>query len=329
MSIPSIDASVPPAGQAPPPQPPSIAIGRFAVERGLPRSVLFLLFVIVSLCVFHRPLATLVHYALVQGGHQYDKYSHILLIPFVALALVFIERARIFASVQYSFRLGAILLLVGVAVAGWGHWAANALGVENALSVEILALVILWIAAFILCYGTRAWRAGAFPLLFLLFAVPIPNPVLEVPLSVVRYGSTEICSLIFSVAGVPFLQNGFEFALSSLTIEVAKECSGIHSTLALFIVSLIAGHFFLASVGRKALLILFVLPIVCISNGLRIAGLTLLSVYVDPRFMYSSLHREGGVGFFLLGLFLLFGTLRLLQIGTKRKTVAGKTSGSG
>jgi exosortase len=130
-----------------------------------------------------------------------------------------------------------------------------------------------------------------------------------------------MCSVIFTVLGVPFLREGYLFALPTITIEVAKECSGIHSTIALFIVSLVAGHLFLPAVWKKVLLVATALPVVCITNGVRIAGLTLLSVYVDPRFMHSSLHRDGGVAFFMLGLILLFGVLRLLQRGQKAMNV--------
>jgi exosortase len=277
-----------------------------------------LFFIIVSLFVFWTPLRTLLDYSQ-RVGHQYDKYSHIVLIPFISMVLVFLARKRIFASVRYHLPIGIILLFTGLIVDWSAGWGLSQLGAENSLSVRVLGLVVFWIAGFILCYGIRAFRAGAFPLLFLLLAVPIPTPWLDVPVSAVRAGSTEVCSLIFNLAGVPFLRNGFEFTLPSIQIEVAKECSGIHSTLALFIVGLLAGYVFLPSFWKKALLVLFVIPVVCVTNGLRIAGLTLLSVYVDPRFMHSNLHREGGIGFFLIALLFLFAALGLLRRGQRAK----------
>jgi exosortase len=283
--------------------------------------MVFFFLVIVSLAVFWTPLRTLLDYS-TRGGHEYDKYSHIVLIPFITMAMVYFERSKIFTSVQYDYRIGVILLLLGLFLDGGVALAGSQLDAQNMLSSQILALVIFWMGGFILCYGTQAFRAGAFPLLFLLLAVPIPDFLLDVPISAVRYGSTEVCSLIFSLTGMPFMRNGFEFTLPDIQIEVAKECSGIHSTLALFIVALIAGHLTLKSPWKKVLLILFVLPVVCISNGFRIAGLTLLSVYVDPRFMYSNLHREGGIGFFLLALLLLFAVLHLLR-RAKREAVSG------
>ena len=286
--------------------------------------MLFLFLAIVSLWVFWTPLGALLDCSLRGGDIQYDKYSHTLLIPFITMAIVFFERRRIFTSVQYRFRIGVILLLLGLISNWYAERAVNQLGGENSLSIRILALVIFWIAGFILCYGLRALRAAAFPLLFLLLAVPIPDLLLDGPLSAVRYGSTEVCSLIFNLAGVPFLRNAFEFVLPGINIEVAKECSGIHSTLALFIVSLVAGHLFLSPLWKRLLLVLFVLPIVCLTNGLRIAGLTLLTVYVNPGFMHGSLHREGGIGFFLLALLFLFAVLRLLQWGLRIKESRGE-----
>ena len=50
-----------------------------------------------------------------------------------------------------------------------------------------------------------------------------------------------------------------------------------------------------------------------LKNGIRIATLTLLAMYVDPGFLYGRLHHQGGVVFFLIGLLLLLPILLLLQ----------------
>jgi exosortase len=262
--------------------------------------------------MFWTPLRTLVDYSL-RRGHEFDKYSHIILIPFITILLAFLERKGIFAKVEYSLRWGILLLLIGLTLTFSAGSAWNQLGAENLLSARVFALVLVWIAGFILCYGTRAFRAGVFPLLFLFLTVPIPGALLDIPLAAVQRGSAEVCSLIFTLAGVPFLREGFIFSLPTVSIEVARECSGIHSTLALFIVCLLAGHFFLPPIWKKLVLILLVLPIVCISNGLRISGLTLLAAYVDPSFLSGSAHRNGGIGFFLLALLLMYGVLYPLQ----------------
>jgi exosortase len=280
---------------------------------GSPRNMLFLILVIVSLSVFQIPMRALLHYSL-WGDNHYSKYSYTIAIPFISMSLVFFERSKIFTSVQYCIRAGVILLLTGVIVNWFAERSLRQLGADNSLSTKILALVIFWLAGFILCYGTRAFRAGAFPLLFLLLTVPIPDWLLDKPITAVQYGSTAVCSLVFDLAGVPALRNGLEISLPRTNIQVAKECAGIHSTIAIFIISLIFGHLYLPSVWKKVVLVLFALPVVCVTNGLRIAGLTLLAEYVDASYLHGSLHRHGGMGFFLLALLFLSAILHLLRI---------------
>jgi len=292
------------------------------------RNVLFLCVVAVSISLFWTPLRTLLDYSM-RGGHQYDQYSHTMLIPFVSLGLMFFERRRIFKTVGYGFGVGAALLVVGIILSWPAQRALPQLGIEESLSAKILGLVVFWMAGFILCYGTRAFRTGLFPLLFLLLTVPIPSTILDKPVTAVQYGSTEVCSLIFSLVGVPVFRQGTVLSLPNISIEVAKECSGIHSTLALFIVSLLAGHFFLSSSWKKVALVLFTLPIVCVTNGLRIALLTLLAVYVDASFLYGNLHRSGGIGFFLVAIALLFGILWLLRRGEHPTSLREDSAQSG
>lgn len=277
-----------------------------------PRDGLFVFLAIASLLAFHTALTTLVHHAL-WGGDEYDQYSYTLAIPFIALALLISERKKIFAQVQYCYATGLMALSAGMLL----RWLAGRflpqLGAEYSLSLELLALVTVWLGGFVFSYGPRAFRAGAFPLLFLLLTVPIPTALLEMPIAVVRHGSTEVCTLIFTMLRVHFQRNGFVFHLTHTDFIVATECSGIHSSLAILIMSLLAGHVVLSSAWKKLALVMVALPIVCITNGLRIAGLTLLAEYVDPSILQSRLHRQGGMVFFALALLLLLGFLKVLR----------------
>lgn len=275
------------------------------------RNLLFLALIGSSVLMFWAPLTAVLHYW-VLGGDQYDKYSYTVVVPIITLVLVFAQRRQIFWRVKYSPTWGIALLISGLVL----DWAAGSprlhLGWDPALSAKMLGLVVFWLGGFILCYGYRAYRTAIFPLLFLLLTVPIPDFILGKPIAAVRYGSAEVCSFIFTLAGVPVLRDGFRFILSTVSIEVAEECSGIHSTIAIFIISLLAGHLFLRSVWKQAVLVISSLPIVFVTNGLRIAGLTLLAEYVNPSFLRGPLHHQGGMGFFLLALIFLFVILRLL-----------------
>src|SRR3989441_5536758 len=116
---------------------------------------------------------------------------------------------------------------------------------NDPLSIAIFSVVVIWVGGFVLCCGLRAFRKGLFPVLFLFLMVPIPDSLLSQVIFWLQSGSAEVSHALFELLGVPVLQEGFIFSLPGINIEVAKECSGIPSSLALFITSLLAGHLFL------------------------------------------------------------------------------------
>ena len=128
--------------------------------------------------------------------------------------------------------------------------------------------------------------------------------------------------LFFRMAGVPYLRQGFVFELPGVAIRVAEECSGIRSSLALLITTVLASHFFLRTNWKRMLLCVVVVPIVIFKNGLRIATLSILAIYVNPGFLYGRLHHQGGFVFFIIALLPMALVLRLLQKGENPSVVA-------
>jgi exosortase len=144
--------------------------------------------------------------------------------------------------------------------------------------------------------------------------VPIPNLLMERIIHFLQAGSTEVTEMILRATGISHLRERFVFHLPGFSIEVAKECSGIRSSLALLITVVLAAHFFLRAPWQKAVLVVSLLPIVLVKNGLRISVLTLLGVYVDQRFLTGGfLHQSGGFLFFLPALALIGFILWLLR----------------
>jgi exosortase len=272
------------------------------------RHFVFAALSVISVLVFWKPLTALVEYSL-----SHESASHILLIPLVTLYLLYTERDRIFRSTHFSVVSGAVVILLGIGL----YWLANPSWASaegnDVLVATTLSFVTIWIGAFLLCYGSRAALAAAFPLLFLLLMVPLPQAVLEKSIYLLQQGSTEIAYLLFRLVQVPVFRQGFVLALPSVSIEVAKECSGIRSSMALLITCLLAAHLFLRTRWKMTFFVLLALPLAIIKNGIRITTLTLLAIYVDPSFLTGSLHHDGGVVFFLLALAILAPVLLLLQ----------------
>lgn len=257
--------------------------------------------VAISIALFWKTIAAVVYYSL----HQ-DSSSHIVLIPFISAYLLITERKRIFAKSQPARGLGILVVLVALALY-WaaGHFYSAAAYGNVALSAATFSLVVVWAGFFVLSYGFAATRAAAFPLLFLLLMIPLPDRVLDKTVYLLQQGSTEIAYLLFKIGGVPVLRQGFVLTVPGFSIEVATECSGIRSSMALLITCLLAAHLFLRTSWKKVVLVLLSLPLALVKNGVRIATLTLLSMYVNPSFLSGSLHRDGGFAFFLLALAMI------------------------
>ena len=282
------------------------------ITRNARRHAGFVAFVLISGLAFYKSMSALVQYSL----HD-DSSSHIILIPLITLFLLYSERQSVFATTRTSTGSGIGLAAAGVIL----HLLTNRSffpQVDNwSLTLQTFSVILVWLGGFLICYGSAALRAGAFPLLFLLLMVPIPDAVLDRMIYALQEGSTEIAYLIFQAVGIPVLRQGFLLSVPGVTIQVAKECSSIRSSMALFITCLLAAHLFLRTRWKMLLLVLLSFPLSLIKNGIRIATLTLLSIYVDPGFLTGRLHHEGGFVFFLVAMLILWPVIVWLKKSEK------------
>lgn len=237
--------------------------------------------------------------------------SHLVVIPFVSVALVAHRRAEIFRVVRTQWSWGSAMMGLGLAVYLLRPVVTPA-APSDALAIAVGGLLIVWVGGFLVLFGSRATGAARFPLGLLALAVPIPAALLGGFNNLLRYGSAEVLGGLLAVTGTPVHREGYVFSFPGVAIEVAKNCTGIRSTIALALTALLAGHIYLPSGWRVALLALAALLIGILKNGLRILSLVLIANYVDPAILQGRLHRDGGIGYFLLGLALLLPLFVLL-----------------
>jgi exosortase len=247
-----------------------------------------------------------------------DTYTHIPLIPVVSIFLIFTNRKAILARSSNRWRFGAVVFLVGIVAVTVARYNALHLSEANTISLVMFGAVASWIGGFGIVFGTQALRAAMFPLLFLFFMVPVPEPLLSETVHFLQVGSATSTAFIFGLFGIPYLQQGLIFNLPGIAIRVAEECSGIRSTLALLIMTVLASHLFLKSGYQRLIVCLLVIPLSIFKNGIRIATLSALAVYVDPIFLTGPIHHKfGGMiffGFAFVPLGLLFYLFRRIEV---------------
>jgi exosortase len=164
-----------------------------------------------------------------------------------------------------------------------------------------------------MCFGLLGIRAVPFPLGFLVFAIPLPDALRSYVITLLQSDSAEVAGVLFKLSRLPVVREGFIFALPGLDIEIARECSGIRSSIALLITGLLASHLWLRRWWSKTVIWLLLYPLAVFKNGLRIVTLCLLTLYVDEGFITGDLHTRGGIVFFGLNLIILSIILVILR----------------
>jgi len=263
---------------------------------------------LVILCgAFALPLKNFAHFAV----HS-DVHSYVLLIPFVVAYLIYIRWNDLSDELTSAWGPTAMLTAAGIG-ALWASQQFTAIGQNDYMTLIALSFVCFVIAGSFLFLGMKWARSAMFPLFFLAFFIPLPEIVVDTLEEASKQASAEVASWLFLITGTPFLRTETMFQLPGITIMVAKECSGIRSSLVLIITSLLAANMFLRTTWRRALLVAAVIPLGLFRNAVRILVISLLCVHIGPHMIHGAIHRRGGPFFFALSLLPLFAMLWWLR----------------
>lgn len=244
-------------------------------------------------------------YRWAQFALQSDLYSYVLLVPAVSIYLFRSGFTRPSNRSGSSRALGITLLCLGALVlAGFlfAKLSGEKLGAQDATALSTLSFVLLLAAAAAFFLDRQTLRHAAFPLAFLVFMVPFPLAFEQAIEGALQHGSAPPAYWFYRLAGTPVFKEGMVFQLPGMTLQIAPECSGIRSTLVLFMTSLIAGHLFLRSPWKRTILAVAVIPLALLRNGFRVFVIGELCVHVGPHMIDSPIHHYGGPIFFALSL---------------------------
>jgi exosortase C (VPDSG-CTERM-specific) len=278
----------------------------------------FALLTVALVFCFGIPLYDLVRFA---AGN--DLYSYILLIPPISVYLAWLKWKSLPSFDGAARKPAAAFFACGLAMLGGYALACHAtvLTEDDYLAFMTSAFWLFLAGGCCLFLGRKIVLALAFPLGFLIFMVPMPTLLLNKTESFLQYGSAAAAEFFFNLSGATFVRDDLIFQLPGISLEVAPECSGIHSSLVLFITSAIAGYLFLRSPWKRVVLILAVIPLALIRNGFRVYVIGELCTHIGPRMIDSPIHHRGGPLFFALSLIPFFLLLVFLRRSERVKKV--------
>lgn len=276
---------------------------------------------------FGWPLYHLAHFSFGAGR---GMWSHIFLVPLVSAYLVWWKRQSL-PRPSASYRAVATACFLAGALALAGYLAvilsASPAAPEDRLTPAMLSFLLLFAGLCALFLGRPLFRAVIFPLGFLVFMIPFPAGLTSWFDTNLQIGSAMVARGLFGLTGTPLFYHNLVFKLPDIAIRVAPECSGIHSSLALLITSVLAAHVFLRTRWKQVTLALAVIPLGMLRNGFRVWVIGELCVHIGPQMIDSPIHHKGGPLFFVLALVPFFLLLYWLYKSDWKKGVAHGAKG--
>jgi exosortase len=224
--------------------------------------------------------------------------AHGLLIPFVVAYFAYQEldarRHLPVRSSAWGFALLVPAMLLQALDAG--------------MHTELLSAVSLVVAIpglSLLFLGAERTRAIAFPLAFLVFALPIPLALTEHIHLVLRHIVADGTAALVPLLGVPVFQEGTTLHLAPGPVQVADACSGFSTLYASVAVAFLTAYS-TPSTARRALVLLAAAPLAILANVLRVTFLVLMVVWSGADVLESWIHPASGMATFALALPIIF-----------------------
>jgi exosortase len=286
--------------------------------RNSERSIGFALLCILASAVLWRPLAQTINLAI----HN-DECTYILLILPISVTLIWSDWAFKACTPSPNMRAGLSLFAASFLIAVSSSL-ISVIEPDLRLAMNMLALVLSWIAAFVLCFGIQSALSFLFPLCFLFWMIPIPFAAQVRVVQFLQRGSAVSASLFFSITGVPVSRDGILLYIPGLNVEVARECSSIRSSMMLLVTTMVIAQVLLRTPWRKLLVIVLAVPLSIAKNGLRIFTIGMLGTRIDRSFLSGRLHRQGGIVFFLIALAMITVVLWILRRNERTMVVAAQ-----
>lgn len=200
------------------------------------------------------------------------------------------QRARGSDETHRGAAIAAMLVALGLHATGF---------VAQQARISIVALLIFSWGALTLAGGWRAGRAAAFPLAFMLFAVPVN--VLDSVGFWLRLWVIEATTGLAHLAGFAVVRNGTQLFApdGSYQYDVAAACSGVRSLMALAALTLLIGYLNFRGWGRRLGVWALCLPLTYLGNVVRIAAVVFAGQWFGQR-AGERVHEWAGFTVFLV-----------------------------
>ena len=230
-----------------------------------------------------------------------DEQAHGPIICLVAAYLFFTQSHKMLAE-HYAPRngLGGVLLFVGLLLYVIGRS-------QDILLFEVGSQIPVFAGTILLMRGAASVRSVWFPLLYLIFMIPLPGIVVDSLTGPLKQWISVIAEEVLYGAGYPIARNGVVITIGQYQLLVADACSGLHSMSSLLAIGLL----YMYLVGRSgwlynSIILASILPIAFLANIVRIMALILITYHFGDAAGQGFLHGFAGMVLLTVAVLLLF-----------------------
>ncbi|MGV8989869.1 MAG: exosortase A [Thiobacillus sp.] len=234
-------------------------------------------------------------YSMAEVWERSETFAHGYLIFPITIWLIWRKRHTLANIPPHPDLRG--LVLMGLAGAGW--LLANA-GSVNV--VEQYAFITLLIAAVWTLLGLPFFRAVFFPLMFLFFAVPVGEFLIEPLMGV----TADFTVALLQATGIPVFREGTFFSIPSGDWSVVEGCSGLRYLIASVTLGVLYAYLTYRSWKRRLLFSIAAIIVPILANSGRAYMIVMIAHLSDMKLALGIDHYIYGWVFFGLVMMLLF-----------------------
>jgi exosortase len=237
-------------------------------------------------------------------------YSHGFLVPVLSAYLIWQRRDKLRAIPRRPSAWGMVVVLFSLGLLFLGSLGAELSLTRLSLLGTICGLIVYFV-------GGAKLRAMAFPMAFLLFAIPIPVVVYNEIVFPLQFLASRFATKVLETLNLfPIMREGNVLVLPHMHLEVVEACSGIRSLMSLLALAAGYGYLVERSIPVRIFLIIAMVPLAIISNGTRVMITALMANYIGPKAAEGFMHEFSGWVIFVVAtvLFLLLhSTITLIR----------------
>jgi exosortase len=232
-------------------------------------------------------------------------YGHGILVPLVSLYLVWRKREDLKKLPPQPSPWGFRLFILGIII----FWISAILHVYFTSGFSMLIVMAGLVLHF---YGKKALGEIRFPLLFLVFMVPLPLILVAFICFKLKIIAAHLATFILNRIGLPAIQLSSIIKMAHSNVLVEDSCGGLRSLISLTALGCIFAYRLRIRLMKKMLLFASAIPIAVITNACRIVFLSAVGEIWGTEFTQGFLHDLSGYLVFVFAFLMLYAVKKLL-----------------